>query len=108
MSFELINFGYLGFLVISILGLVGIDQRHKLVLWLAPASALITILFGVIFFLIWDLVGISQGVFFRGNAPHLTGLLLAPELPIEEVCFLILLCYSALIVYGAVSKRYSK
>lgn len=105
LSFELIDFGYLGFLLISILGLIGIDQRHKLVLWEAPSSALITIGIGLGFFLAWDLVGIAQGVFFRGNAPHLTGLVLAPELPIEEVFFLILLCYNSLIVHAAFSRR---
>ena len=54
---------------------------------------------GVVFFLIWDLFGIANGIFFRGETVGLTGLLLAPELPIEEVLFLTLLCYTTLEVF---------
>ena len=53
----------------------------------------------VALFLVWDLVGIALGIFFRGDAPHLSGLLLAPELPLEELFFLILLSYNALLAY---------
>jgi lycopene cyclase domain-containing protein len=59
----------------------------------------VSISVGVIFFLIWDLFGIANGIFFRGETVGLTGLLLAPELPIEEVLFLTLLCYSTLEVF---------
>jgi hypothetical protein len=48
------------------------------------------------------------GIFFRGNAPHLTGITLAPELPLEEVFFLILLSYNALLAYQFFSKRVNK
>jgi lycopene cyclase domain-containing protein len=90
---------YLLALSVSILGLVGLDRRHKLVFfrdWLAGA---VSIGVGVVFFLIWDLFGIANGIFFRGETVGLTGLLLAPELPLEEVLFLILLCYSTLEVF---------
>ena len=59
----------------------------------------VSIAVGVIFFLIWDLFGIANGIFFRGETVGLTGLLLAPELPLEEVLFLTLLCYSTLEVF---------
>ena len=49
--------------------------------------------FGVLFFLIWDLAGITLGIFFRGNPGLLTGIQLSPELPLEELFFLTLLCY---------------
>lgn len=100
-----IAFGYLSTLLLSILGLVGIDQKHKLILWIDPLRGAVTLGIGVIFFLIWDLFGIALGVFFRGSAPHLTGILLAPELPIEEVFFLILLSYTTLICYAIFEKR---
>ena len=48
---------------------------------------------GVVFFLVWDLVGIGLGIFFRGETAFMTGILLAPELPLEELFFLTLLCY---------------
>ena len=54
---------------------------------------------GVVFFLVWDLGGISLGVFFRGEGEWMTGVLLAPELPLEEVFFLVLLSYNTLIAW---------
>jgi lycopene cyclase domain-containing protein len=66
------------------------------------------ILVPVTFFLIWDLAGISLGIFFRGNAPYLTGILLSEELPLEEVFFLILLSYSALLLLKAFGRRTGK
>jgi lycopene cyclase domain-containing protein len=53
----------------------------------------------VVFFLAWDVVGIATGVFFRGSGPWMTGVLLGPELPLEELFFLMLLSYSTLIAY---------
>lgn len=35
----------------------------------------------------------------------MTGLQLAPELPVEEVLFLTLLCYLSMDVHGALEKR---
>jgi len=48
-------------------------------------------------------------VFFRGSGPWMTGVLLGPELPLEEVFFLMVLTYSTLISYvwalSALEKR---
>jgi lycopene cyclase domain-containing protein len=76
-----------------------IDFKHKLALFSQPVRSAITIALAVTVFLIWDLVGISQGIFFRGEGPYLTGIAIAPELPIEEVFFLALLSYTILIAY---------
>ena len=90
---------YLAALVVSLLGLVGLDRRHKLVFFRDWVAGAVSITVGVVFFLIWDLFGIANGIFFRGETVGLTGLLLAPELPIEEVLFLTLLCYTTLEVF---------
>jgi len=90
---------YLAALLVSLFGLFTLDRRFKLVFfrdWLAGIAAIGA---GVAFFLIWDLFGIANGIFFRGETPGLTGLLLAPELPLEEVVFLTLLCYTTLEVF---------
>ena len=50
-------------------------------------------------FLVWDLLGIGLGVFFRGQTRYMTGLQLAPELPVEELGFLALLCYLTMVVF---------
>jgi lycopene cyclase domain-containing protein len=90
---------YLLALLVSLLGLVGLDRRHKLVFFRDWVAGSVSIAVGVAFFLIWDLFGIANGIFFRGDTVGLTGLLLAPELPLEEVLFLTLLCYSTLEVF---------
>lgn len=91
---------YLASLVAAIIGTGLLDWRHKLAVFGSRAPrTLIIVGIAVAFFLVWDLVGIAEGVFFRGSGPWMTGVLLAPELPLEEVFFLILLSYSTLIAY---------
>ena len=91
---------YLFALFGAILGTGLLDWRHKLALFGgAPGRTSVIVGVGVAFFLLWDVVGIAEGVFFRGSGPWMTGVLLGPELPLEELFFLILLCYSTLIAY---------
>lgn len=105
---ESTSFFYLFALLISILGLVGIDKRHSLALFRYPLPTLVSISVAVIIFLIWDVVGISLGIFFRGSTIFLSGLLLGPELPVEELFFLILLSYNTLLAYQFFAKRGDK
>ena len=98
---ELVNFAYLGALLISITGMVVLDRRFRLFFWRDARRAAIVLPLGVIFFLLWDVGGIMLGIFFRGVTDFMTGLLIGPELPIEEVFFLTLLCYNTMIAYTA-------
>ncbi len=93
------NFLYLAALLISIAGMVVLDVRFRLFFAIAPVRAAIVMVVGVAFFLVWDVAGITLGIFFRGNPDLLTGILLAPELPLEELFFLTLLCYTTMNVY---------
>ncbi|MFM1993911.1 MAG: hypothetical protein RL537_600 [Actinomycetota bacterium] len=102
------SFFYLFALLISILGLVGIDKRHNLALFKYPLPTLISVFVAVAVFLMWDIAGIAFGIFFRGSTALLSGLLLGPELPIEELFFLILLSYNTLLAYQFFAKRGSK
>ena len=47
-------------------------------------------------FLLWDALGIVTGTFFRGESPYMTGVDLAPEMPLEEPVFLFFLTYLTL------------
>ena len=98
---------YLGLLLFSIGGLGALDFKYQLAI-AKTRRYLCMILVPVTFFLIWDLAGISLGIFFRGNAPYLTDILLSEELPLEEVFFLILLSYSALLLLKAFGRRTGK
>jgi lycopene cyclase domain-containing protein len=96
-----VNYLYLGALLVSIAGMIVLDVRFKLFFAAAPARAAIVLVVGIAFFLAWDIAGIGLGIFFRGNPDLLTGILLAPELPLEELFFLVLLCYTTMNLYGA-------
>ena len=96
------TFAYLTALVLSLVGLGLIDRRQQLALFAGEVKrTLLTVAIGVGFFLYWDVVGIAQGVFFRGAGPYQTGVLIGEELPLEEVFFLTLLCYVLLLSYLA-------
>lgn len=96
---------YLGLLLVGMAGMTTIDYRHKLALFLDAKRAALSIGVSVVFFLIWDIAGIGLGVFFEGQNNLLIGLDLAPNLPVEELLFLTLLCYTALVFYQAFGRR---
>ena len=99
---------YAVILLVSIAGLILCDMRWKLVAWRntpAKKATLATIATLVGFFLVWDIAGILLGIFYT-NPRYTLGINLGtPNLPIEEVFFLMLLVYSVLII-DAASKRY--
>jgi lycopene cyclase domain-containing protein len=96
---------YLLALTLSVLGLVGIDQRHKIAFFKHPKRSALTLLVAVPFFILWDLTGIWFGVFFEQNKSFSVGLDLLPNLPVEEPVFLLLLCYTLLITYLLAERR---
>jgi lycopene cyclase domain-containing protein len=96
-----VNYLYLAALLVSIAGMIVLDARFKLFFAASAVRAAIVLVVGVAFFLAWDVAGITRGIFFRGNPDLLTGALLAPELPLEELFFLVLLCYTTMNLYGA-------
>ncbi len=95
---------YLGALLVSITGMVVLDRRFSLFFWADVRRATIVLPAGVVLFLVWDLLGIGLGIFFRGQTPFMTGVLVAPELPVEELLFLTLLCYLTMNVFSAASR----
>lgn len=80
-----------------------LDWRFRLFFWRDAFSAVIVTIVGLVFFLAWDAAGIAGGIFFRGEAAIATGIVLAPELPIEEPVFLLFLVLCTMVIYtGAV------
>lgn len=94
---------YLNGLIVALAGMVVLDRRFRLFFWAAPARAAIVLAIGIAFFLVWDAEGVGLGIFFRGDLALLTGLQLAPEIPVEELFFLLLLCYLTMNAYGFLS-----
>ena len=95
---------YLVALGIALTGMVMLDRRFGLFFWRSGRRAAIVLVVGVFFFLVWDLSGIGLGIFFRGETSFMTGLQLAPELPLEEIFFLTLLCYLTMNLYSGLGR----
>ena len=92
---------YLLTLLLSLGGMAVLDWRFRLFFWRSPWRAALVLGIGVLFFLAWDLLGIDLGIFYRGETALMTGVQLAPELPLEEVFFLTFLCYLTMILVQA-------
>ena len=101
------NLLYGASLLISLAGLATLDRRFRLALWDAPRRTVIVVASMVAGFLLWDLAGIALGIFFRGPGPYQSGLVIAPELPVEEVLFLTLLSYLSVLLYRAFARRWA-
>lgn len=94
---------YLGALLLFSGCMLLLDRRFRLFFWRDSFSAAIVTAVGFVFFLVWDVAGIAGGIFFRGEAAIATGIVLAPELPLEEPVFLLFLVLCTMILYtGAV------
>ena len=99
---------YLAGLLVSLAGMIVLDARFQLFFWRSAGRAAATLAIGVAFFLTWDVSGIRLGIFFRGETELMTGVQLAPELPLEEVFFLALLCYLTMNLVAAFGRLRSR
>lgn len=95
---------YLGCLLVSIGGMLLLDRRFRLYFWRDAAAATLVTLAGTAFLLLWDAAGIASGIFLRGAAPIATGIVLAPELPLEEPVFLVFLVLCTMVLYTGAAR----
>ena len=89
---------YLAALLVTISCLALIDKRYKLAYFLDAKRTIKTLFVSVVFFCIWDIGGILLNIFFIGKNDFTIGLRIG-QFPLEEIFFLIVLCYSALIAF---------
>lgn len=90
---------YLIALLVSLGGLATLDWRYRLAFWSDAARSVRVLGVSVVVFLIWDAAGIALGIFRHAGGAFTLPVRLAPEFPIEELLFLAVLCYSALLLY---------
>lgn len=90
---------YLSCLLVGAACLAVLDRRFRLFLWRAPRAGALVLAAGVVFFLAWDAAGIAAGVFEHAPSPLATGVMLAPELPLEEPFFLAFFCYATMLLF---------
>ena len=93
------KFAYL-LVLLSVIGcLLLIDFRWKLAFFFDYRRTLICLSLAITVFLIWDLDGVSMGIFFEGSSRFIMQAFVLPHVPVEELFFLFLLNYNALLLY---------
>ena len=100
----MIGLAYLAVQIVSFAGIGVIDHRWRLAAFRSPAATGLAVTAAVALFLTWDVLGVRSGVFFRGQTDFMTGLQVAPEIPVEEVVFLAFLSYLALVCATGVTR----
>ncbi|NUL45762.1 lycopene cyclase domain-containing protein [Cellulosimicrobium funkei] len=93
---------YLITLLVSTGCMALLDHRFRLVLWRAPRAGVITVAVGFAFFLAWDLAAIASQHYAAGQSEGMTDIMLAPELPLEEIVFITFLSYLTLVLRGLI------
>ncbi len=95
---------YLGGLLLSAACMLLIDRRFRLFFFRDPRVAAAVTVIGVVFFLLWDFAGIGLGIFLVGHSDYMTGIMLAPEMPLEEPVFLAFLSLCTMVLYTGAAK----
>ncbi|WP_442918544.1 lycopene cyclase domain-containing protein [Leucobacter sp. MMO-75] len=100
----MISFVYLACLLAGIGCMLLIDYRFRLFFWRDAAAATLVTLAGTAFLLLWDAAGIAAGIFLRGGSGIASGVVLAPELPLEEPVFLVFLVLCTMVLYTGAAR----
>jgi lycopene cyclase domain-containing protein len=95
---------YLATLLLALSGMAMVDRRWRLVLWSDPRRAVVVLAAGVVLFLVWDLVAVHQGFYRKGGTSLMTGVEVADEVPVEEVFFVLFLCYVTLVLHRLLAR----
>jgi len=90
---------YLLILLVLLGCMVLLDARWKLFLFARPVAGTAVLVLGTGVFLAWDVWAIQAGIFIHRESALMTGLMLAPQLPLEEAFFLLFLCYQGMILF---------
>lgn len=102
------QFAYLGALLLSLGGLTVLDWRFKLAYWADSRVTILALACSAALFLVWDIAGISLGIFLHGNSNYALPFTIISEFPVEELFFLVLLVYVTLLVWRASERRWPR
>lgn len=81
-----------------------IDYKHRYAIFFDWRRTLRVLAPSIAVFIVWDIAGIMAGIFSDGDGKYRSGLQLGPHFPVEEVLFLILLTYTSLILWRALTR----
>jgi lycopene cyclase domain-containing protein len=100
----MMQLAYLGTLALGSACMGLMDRRWRLVFWADARRAVAVIGTGLVLFLAWDVAALELGLYHRGESPAMTGVEVAPELPLEEIFFILFLCYLTLVLHRLVHR----
>jgi lycopene cyclase domain-containing protein len=98
------HLSYLVALLLVLACIALVDHRWRLVLWSDARRGAMVLAAGVAFFLAWDLLAVHFGFYRRSGSDLMTGVQLAPDVPVEELFFVLLLCYVTLVLHTLVER----
>jgi lycopene cyclase domain-containing protein len=90
---------YLTALLVPISCMAAVDRSRRLVLWADWRRSLVVLGTGMAAFLLWDVLAIDLSFYRRGGSHLMTGIEIAPHLPLEELFFVGFLCYFTLVAH---------
>lgn len=93
------GWAYLATVLVSTGCVAAMDHRWRLALWARAGRTVAVLVVAVAVFLVWDLVALDRGYYSRGESRFMSGVELAPGLPLEELFFVIFLCYVTLVAH---------
>lgn len=89
--------------IIGLLTVIGLlllaDFRFKLAFYFDRNRTIKTLATAVGFFLIWDILGVTLGIFFPGDSRYTMHINILPLIRLEEIFFLSGICYLTLILW---------
>jgi lycopene cyclase domain-containing protein len=95
--------------LLAAIGCTGLlDRRWRLVLWADWRRACVVLAAGGAVFLVWDLVAVREGFYRRGGSAFVTGVQLGAAIPLEEVFFVVFLCYVTLLLHRLVLRSLAR
>src|SRR4051794_22485311 len=93
---------YLLAIVVSTACMAAVDHRWRLCLFRHPGRTALVVAAGIGYFLTWDLLAIGLDIYRRGESSGMTGIEVVADLPLEEVFFVLFLCYLTLVVHALI------
>lgn len=99
------QWAYLVCLIVIIGCLMLIDRKFSLAFFYNLKRTAMTLAITLWLFIVWDIFGITFGIFFHGNSAYTLPYRIIPEFPVEELFFLFVLSYSSLLIYRFMQKR---
>ncbi|HCM93811.1 MAG TPA: lycopene cyclase domain-containing protein [Glutamicibacter sp.] len=90
---------YLGTLVFLLVCMGLLDAKGKLFIFRHPLRGFLALALGTGFFVFWDVLAIRAGIFLHKESQFMTGIMVGEQFPLEEVFFLVFLCYCSMIAF---------